>query len=36
VYDVLLDSIKSAFVGSVKENIADTVAKLQIAQNEKE
>lgn len=36
VYDVLLDRIKSAFVGSVKENIADTVAKLQIAHNEKE
>ena len=36
VFDVLLDRVKYAFVGSVKETIADTAAKLQIAQNKKE
>ncbi len=29
VYDVLLDRVKNAYVGSIKTNIADTVAKLQ-------
>lgn len=36
VYDVLLDRVKSANIGSVKENIADTIARLQVSQNEKE
>lgn len=29
VYDVLLDRVKNAYVGSIKTNIADTVAHLQ-------
>lgn len=29
VYDVLLDRVKNAYVGSIKTNIADTVADLQ-------
>lgn len=36
VYDVLLDRVKTASVGSVKENISDTIAKLQVSQNKKE
>lgn len=33
VYDVLLDRIKSAQVGSIKANIADTIADLQKSKN---
>lgn len=33
VYDVLLDRVKSASVGSVRANIADTVAQLQASQS---
>lgn len=33
VYDVLLDRIKTATIGSVQKNIADTVANIQIYQN---
>jgi phage minor structural protein len=29
VYDILLDRVKNAYVGSIKTNIADTVANLQ-------
>jgi phage minor structural protein len=32
VYDILLDRIKTASIGSVKTNIADTVANLQKTQ----